>query len=144
MELHLLIGIVNRLYDYLDKDLSASGTSVRAKDWSDMLFISRRHYHGGQFIENHFAILLNEVDKLGKLLVDKEAYIGIPYVNTFRKLKLVKDKCFGFNLIEGYKDAINDFKVAYLSLGISVTLKVHIVFEHVAQFCEKYNSRLGL
>ena len=103
MELHLLLGIVNRLYDFLDKDLAASGTSVRAIDWSDMLFISRRHYHGGQFIGNHCAKLLNEVDKLEKLLVDKEAYIGIPYVNTFRKLKLVKDKCFGFNLTEGYK-----------------------------------------
>ena len=64
MELHLLLGIVNRLYDFLDKDLAASGTSVRAKDWSDMLFISRQHYHGGQFIENHCAKLLNEVDKI--------------------------------------------------------------------------------
>ena len=60
--------------------------------------------------------------KLEEILADKEAYIGIPYVNTFRKLKLVKDKCFGFNLIEGYKDAIKGFKLAYLSLGISVTL----------------------
>ena len=30
MELHLMLGIVNRLYDHLDKALEKSGASVRA------------------------------------------------------------------------------------------------------------------
>ena len=137
MELHLMLGIVNRLYDHLDKALEKSGVSVRAKDWSDQLYITRRHYHGGQFIGNHCSKLLNEFDKLENLLVDSEAYIGIPYVETFRKFKLVKDMCFGFNLCEGYEVAIDQFKIAYLNLGIPVSLKVHIVFEHVVQFCKK-------
>ena len=144
MELHLMLGIVNRLYDHLDKALVKYGTSVRAKDWSDQVYIIRRHYHGGQFIRNHCSKLLNELEKLEKLLMDSEAYIGIPYVETFRKFKLVKDMCFGFNLCEGYKVAIENFKIAYLNLGIPVSLKIHIVFEHVVQFCEKHNSGLGL
>ena len=144
MELHLMLGIVNRLYDHLDKALEKSGASVRAKDWSDQLYITRRHYHGGQFIGNHCSKLLNEFDKLENLLVDSEAYIGIPYVETFQKFKLVKDMCFGFNLCEGYEVAIDQFKIAYLNLGIPVSLKVHIVFEHVVQFCKKHNSALGL
>ena len=53
MELHILLGIVNRLYDNLDKDLEKSGLSLSAKEWSDKLFIYRRHYHGGQFVGNH-------------------------------------------------------------------------------------------
>ena len=52
--------------------------------------------------------------------------------------------CFGFNLCEGYEVAIDQFKIAYLNLGIPVTLKVQIVFEHVLQFCKKHNSALGL
>ena len=74
MELHLMLGIVNRLYDHLDKALETSGSSVRAKDWSDQLSINRRHYHGGQFVGNHCSRLLSEVGKLEKLLIDSGAY----------------------------------------------------------------------
>ena len=144
MELHIILGIVNGLYDKLNKALVASGSPVRAKDWSDSLHLVRRHYHGGQFMGNHCSTLLDNVDALEKILLDTESYMGIPYVDTFRKFKTVKDKCFGLNLIEGYKVALHQFKISYLKLGIPVTLKVHIVFEHVLQFCEKYGNGLGL
>ena len=101
-----MLGIVNRLYDHLDKTLETSGTSVRAKDWSDKLYITRRHYHGGQFIGNHCSKLLEEIGILEKNLIDSGAYIGIPYVEAFRKFKNVKDMCFGYNLCEGYDIAI--------------------------------------
>ena len=52
--------------------------------------------------------------------------------------------CFGFNYYEGYKLAIENFSIAYLDLGIHVSLKFHIVFENVMQFCEKHNSGLRL
>ena len=143
MELHILLGIVNRLYDYMDKVLAASGLSVRAKDWSDILFIFRRHYHGGQFIGNHCSKLLNEVDQLERILINSEAFMAIPYVEAFRSFRHVKDTCFGFNLIPGYKNAIQEFISAYMKLGIPVSLKVHIVFEHIIQFCEKYNRGLA-
>ncbi|CAL4159181.1 unnamed protein product, partial [Meganyctiphanes norvegica] len=143
MELHLLLGVVNRLYDYMDKALAAAGMSVTSKDWSDMLFLSRRHYHGGQFIGNHCSKLLDEVDSLEMLLIKAEAFIGIPYVEAFRAFKQVKDSCFGFNLTPGYEIAIKDFISAYLKLGIPVSLKVHIIFEHIIPFCEKNNKGLG-
>ena len=50
MELHIILGIVIGLYDKLNKALVASGSPVRAKDWSDSLHLVRRHYHGGQFM----------------------------------------------------------------------------------------------
>ena len=46
------------------------------------------------------------------MAMESEAFIDIPYVNAFQVVMQVKDKCFGFNLFEGYKDAIKDFKVA--------------------------------
>ena len=52
--------------------------------------------------------------------------------------------CFGFNYYEGYKLAIENFLIAYLNLGIHVSLKFHIVFENVIQCCEKHNSGLRL
>ena len=47
MELHLLLGLVNRLYDKLDEVLEKYERNVRAKDWSDQLNVTRREYHGG-------------------------------------------------------------------------------------------------
>ena len=52
--------------------------------------------------------------------------------------------CFGYNLCEGYDMAIKKFKTAYLNLDIPVSLKAHIIFEHVVQVCEKHNLGLGL
>ena len=144
MELHLMLGVVNRLYDYLDKALEESASSIKAKDWADLLYIERRHYHGGQFIGNHCSKLLDEVDILEQLLIESGAYIGIPYVEAFRKFKIVKDMCFGYHLYEGYDTAVKNFKTAYLNLDIPVSLKVHIVFDHIVQFCEKYSTGLGL
>ena len=56
--------------------------------------------------------------------------MAIPYIAAFRALKKIKDSCFGFDLNAEYKTAINNFMYAYLELGIPVSLKVHIIFEH--------------
>ena len=55
----------------------------------------------------------------------------------------MKDSCFGFDLKPEYKMAISNFVYAYLGLGIPVSLKVHIIFEHIVPFCERYNKGLG-
>ena len=52
--------------------------------------------------------------------------------------------CFGFSYYEGYKLTIENFSIAYLDLGIRVSLKFHIFFENVIQFCENHNSGLRL
>ena len=38
---------------------------------------------------------------------------------------------------------IAEFKEAYMKVGLSVTTKAHIVFEHVADFCNKHQKGLG-
>ena len=143
MELHLILGIVNRLYDFMDRDLAAAGMTVTAKDWSDLLCISRRHYHGGQFIGNHCSKLLESVGILEEMLLLNGAIVAIPYVETFRKFQKVKETCFGKDLHPDYKNAIKEFKSSYIGLGIPVSLKVHIVFDHIIPFCEKFDKGLG-
>ena len=71
--------------------------------------------------------------------------IYIPYLLYKIDQKYKKSEvCFGFNYYEGYKFAIENFSIAYFDLGIQVSLKFHIVFENVMQFCEKHNSGLRL
>ena len=89
-------------------------------------------------------MLLGEVDLVGRMLIETQAFMAIPYVEAFRAFKCVKDSCFGIDISPRYKSAIKNFKYAYLKLGIPVSVKVHIVFEHIIQFCEKYNKGLGL
>ena len=48
----------------------------------------------------------------------------LPYIQAFRSFDQVVSKCFGVSLKEGYKEAIEDFKTAYMNLGITVTPKV--------------------
>ena len=52
---------------------------------------------------------------------------GLPYIQAFRSFDQVVSKCFGVSLKEGYKEAIGDFKTAYINLGITVTPKVIMV-----------------
>ena len=49
---------------------------------------------------------------------------GLPYIQAFRTFDEVVSDSFGVNVKEGYKDAIEKFKAAYMVLGITVTPKV--------------------
>jgi hypothetical protein len=42
----------------------------------------------------------------------------------------------GYDLMDGWRKAIHDFKTAFLRLGISVTPKVHIIFDHLEEFAQ--------
>ena len=55
---------------------------------------------------------------------------GLPYIHTFRAFDRVVSTSFGVTLEEGYKEAIGQFKAAYLSLDITVTPKVSIIVTH--------------
>ena len=77
------------------------------------------------------------------MLMEAVAFAALPYVVVLRAFKRVKDSCFSFELLSGYDKAIEDFKSAYLNLGIPVSLKVLILFDHVIQFCRKYDKGLG-
>jgi hypothetical protein len=42
-----------------------------------------------------------------------------------------------------YKHHIEEFKTIYTGLNISVTSKMHAVFYHIPEFCEKKQCGLG-
>jgi hypothetical protein len=64
-------------------------------------------------------------------------------LEAFRK---VMDDCFGNHLANSYKESIATFRRKYEPLMISVkpTPKAHVIFEHVAQYCEREKRGLGL
>ncbi|KAK6168741.1 hypothetical protein SNE40_019926 [Patella caerulea] len=139
MELHLLLGITNRLYNHADTILSAvEGTTYSAKDWSDQLGIRRPPLHSGEVNGNQCKRLLDNISILKTLLED--ANTGAPgqkVFNTFEKFNLLRKACFGMICDENYQQAIVDFQLAYSELHISVTSKCHAAFDHIHEFLER-------
>ena len=69
MELHLLLGIVNKLYNHLDEVLKQiPGNEVTAEDWSAQCGLVRPKLHGGEFNGNSCKVLLNSIEKLENLI----------------------------------------------------------------------------
>ena len=64
-------------------------------------------------------------------------------INSMRAFNKVRKSCFGEDLETSYKDDINEFREEYLKTGMSITTKIHIIFEHVEEFCTEHNKGLG-
>jgi hypothetical protein len=143
MELHLLLGIVNKLYNELDSRLRMAGHQMQADDWATRVGVKRAAYHGGQFKGNECERLLDSVDTLEQMLYSQAALSCIPIVRAFRCFRAVKQQCFGMKLGANYEKAISDFSTAFGDLEINVTPKVHAVTVHVPQFLSMTNASLN-
>ena len=152
MELHILIGIVNDLYDILEEILEKIKSSVSAKDWSlGMLSLKRPRLHTGQFQGNQCRDLLKNIHKLEQMLMEAGAYNPCkPILAAFQAFNEVKKACFGMELHPNYREHIKNFYNAFLNLmdycksldiKLNVTNKVHAVFAHIHQFLERQKAR---
>ena len=55
-----------------------------------------------------------------------------PYIAVFQALDKIVSGCFGSHPVKGdITNLLKHFSKIYLSLGISVTLKVHIIIAHL-------------
>ena len=138
MELHLMLGIVNHLFQQLQS------IWPQCKEWPKKLHIQEQPYHGGHFAGNDCHKLLQNVDLLQQMAENSGAFQIMGFVEILRKFRLVVSSCFGNTLDESYSTKIDDFKNAYLSLNISVTPKAHAVFYHITHFIRRKKTSLGL
>ena len=135
IELHLMLGIVNKLFDELDSRLrAAAGCGMQAADWAQRLNLRKPQIQGGQYAGNDCARLLDGADILEQMLHEASLPIGMPVVRALRCFREVKRKCFGQELHSDFELAIAAFADAYAELGIGFTPKVHAVLCHVAPF----------
>ena len=66
------------------------------------------------------------------------------YIHALKRFDKVVNSCFGKNLKSTYKENIRTFRISFMALKISVTPKVHCVFRHVQEFCERRGCGLGV
>lgn len=138
-ELHLLIGVINKLYDEMLKYFEHV-----CELWAKKCNVKREILYGSEgFSGNDCHKLLQKVDILREICTSSCNFSCMRYVDCFEKFKDVVTSCFSIELKPEYSQRINAFKISYLDLNITVTPKVHTVFYHVEEFCKISGMGLG-
>ena len=65
------------------------------------------------------------------------------FVSALEEFETVRNSCFGQELHPDYKLNIIRFSKAYDQLGVPRTNKVHILVDHVPDFCDSKGKGLG-
>ena len=132
-ELHLLTGPVATIYS------SLVSIWPEACMWLKACNVETESYHGQSFTGNSARRLLKNVDKLQSMCPIE----CLKYVKVFRAFERVVTSCFGTSLDSNYRENIQRFRDAYMDLSVRVTPKIHAVFHHIAEFCERKGCGLG-
>ena len=114
-----------------------------AAKWPQRCNIMADPMHGGTFNGNGCRELLRKTDVL-----HAEANLAAqPFVAAFKSLETVVSSCFGSGLDPYYQSYIDDFKTKYIDLVklglVNVTPKIHAIFYHIIEFCEREGVGLG-
>jgi hypothetical protein len=116
-----------------------------ALEWPTMFHLSVSSYHGGQFEGNACRKLLNSAQGLKQLKGD-EKVLQI-YFDAFTSYNALVSNLYSNSKVYVDQDCIHKMLVTattdYMKLGITVTLKVHIVFNHLEEML-KHCFGLGL
>lgn len=130
-ELHEIQGIVNHIF--FDGLVPLLGRENALK-WPKKLNLISKHYHGEKFEGNACRRLLKEADKLN----DKDILQSIPILKVIPFIQLLKtfnklvDATFkSEHLHNDWQQYVNELKLIFPATGLSHTLKVHVLFEHL-------------
>ncbi|PAA83701.1 hypothetical protein BOX15_Mlig016295g3 [Macrostomum lignano] len=134
-ELHMMLGIVNRLLDALN----ASWGGNKAYEWAYEAGICRQQYHGGCLEGPACKKLLLKASELWSVL---PPHLKL-YATALQDFNAVREACFGQSLAADYSLYIARFQTTCRYLELSVTPKMHALFDHVPAFCGKYGKGLG-
>ena len=146
-ELHLLLGVVNKLFDEFSAYKNCTGICAL---WNTSLHVSRSAFRN-EFNGNDCALIISDVGVscLKDLIASASGTVSSrvyrrkrsrtqtpaeKFLATFRAFGRLVSGIFGANLSPDWSDRIREFCDAYLALGISVTPKVHIIFVHLREW----------
>lgn len=137
-ELHLLLGITNRLYKECVSELPA------AEQWSKQFNLVRERYHSKTFEGNECKKLLDNVPVLETICSEENANSRVwKIVRAFKSFQCVVHSCFGNTLRASYEEDLARFTTDFMATGIPVSSKAHILMDHVRDFCASHNCGLG-
>jgi len=155
-ELHLLLGIVNKLAAEFSLHkhcgaVSASWTQSLGVIFSDY----RSEYNGNDcaaLVSEHGVTLLHSLIQSATATVSghlrsrarpRPVSAATLFYKAFLTFGRLVRGVFGAQLSPEWQDLIQDFRSAYLLLGVTITPKVHIIFVHLQEWIESHDESLG-
>ncbi len=138
-ELHLMLGVVAKLFDELTDRMKKELGSTAPTDWARHQHIMREQYRGGTLEGNQCRQLLKKSLDLARALPDKFRAFGL----VLHRFDEVVTSCFGLEVVGDPETKIANFKQAYFTLPVTITPKVHCVFDHVPQWLHRQEARMG-
>jgi hypothetical protein len=114
-ELHLLIGVVNRLMDIVIIQVGLEWV----ENFTKSVHIIRRGYHGGGYDGNNSKKLLDNID----IMANQLPIHCLPVVSALRAFKPVVSGCFGKKLDPNFEELIENFRRAYELVQVDYMVK---------------------
>ena len=137
-ELHIILGIFNHI-----KNKMGEHWPKLMEDWVIDTDVSAAGYWQGTFEGNPCKALLENIGFLERAAVP----FTTPYINVLKSFNAVRAACFGYVLEDDYAEKITKFRDDYMILvndfGVSIIVKAHVLFFHVAPWILKYKMPLG-
>ena len=143
-ELHLFLGVVNKLF------MELKGIDARvAKEWSRDELHLRAAPWSGQFVGNDCQTLLKNTDRLRDIANrlparqrTKRAKINC-VADAFLSFQKLVHSCFGNTLYDSWEKDLINFRESYRATRASISPKIHIIIAHLNYFVEKFGA-LGI
>jgi len=131
-ELHLLLGVTNKLLN------ECLNVFPETELWLTRLHLIRERYHSKCLEGNECRRLLKNVSVFEAICEEHSAGESVKkFIAAFKSFAHVVKTMFGHELIDGYAEALDQFKKDYSALGISFTTKVHILLAHAPHVCSE-------
>lgn len=142
-ELHIMLGVVNWLYDILENHFDG------AEKWYRQYHISKSPYHGNKFEGNGCHRLLQEdsLEYLFNMLqqggMDANS-LSFRVHTAMCAFRVLRHCCFSNILHQNYDDAIETFKISVSKLGRNrIPPKIHCITAHLSDWLQFTEQGLG-
>ena len=138
--LHILLGLVNRLYNEVRPSDRASSRRDRQlyKHHCSALCrykVYRSEYWNATLDGNSCSRLLDHLDDI------PFADSSVKFLNALKTLKRVKDNCLGKVRKIGWRGSIQEFRGAWRDAILPWSLKSHILSDHYEEYFDHFESK---
>ena len=137
-ELHLMEGATNHIVKAIIKNGGSQVQDEIAKQLNISRCIQNNAFNGNAS---------RKILKNWHIYQDKLPVHLKPFAEGLRLLDKVVTSCFSLALLPEFEESVDRFIRHYKTLiedfGITVTVKLHIIFNHVPSFCKKTGLGLG-
>ena len=139
--LHILLGLVNRLYGVARPSQNATNRYDRLlyKQHCQALQrckVYRSEYWDGALEGNSCSRLLDNLD----IIPFPSHHTSL--LNALKSLKMVKDRCLGLLRKPGWEESICLFRESWDATGLPWSLKSHILSDHYMEYFFHYEPQL--